>query len=114
MSKTLTLLIALMLALPAQATETQLRGLDDPKPVRLLKTGHLPRDHWYSLKLGRPYWLYEMDNGANKVEYEEIVGVPDTRDFSERSAPNRFLTRGGEWLVPALIAVGVALLGAGR
>ncbi len=79
----------------------------------LVREGHEPRDHWYSLKPGKHYWLYSLKDGKGEyVSHEKLENVADLRPMSERNCVVRFVTNVGSWMAPlygpavtALVAV---------
>lgn len=108
------LALALLGPIPAFGNDLRSEIATPPKPIRLLKVGHLPRAHWYSIKPGKAYWLYAVEGGGEIVSYEEIIGVPDTRDESERNCVARLFTNTMQWGIPLLISAGVTLIGVKR
>jgi len=96
-------ILALSLSLPVGAQGLKGQITTDPTPLQLVKTGHLARAHWYSIKPGRAFWVYEMSDGSKRVEYKQIIGVPDTRNMTERNILCRMFTNSAQWAIPMLI-----------
>lgn len=90
------------------------RGAQVVEPVYLLKAGHLPKAHWYSIKPGKPYYIYRTADGGEAIFWEKLPGVLDTRPISQRNTVVGVGSNLMSWAVPSLIMAGVAILGAKR
>ena len=74
---------------------------DDNDISYLVSEGHLPRAHWYSIKPGKHFYLYQLKEGKGTIiTYSKVPNVPDIRPLSERNSWLRLFTNVNQWLAP--------------
>ena len=95
--------------------QTTCHAQDASNISHLLQEGHLPRAHWYSMKPGKHFYLYQLKEGKGTViTYSKVPNVPDIRPLSERNSWLRLFTNVNQWLAPLYGPALTALVAAGK